>query len=173
VPHYRSVGDVPRKRHTHHHDGDGNRYAEELVGQEGFSSASSLLYHRHSPSAVVAIEPVELPPGAAAPATADHPLSPRHLRTSALADRGGDLVTGRHTLLANDDVAISWVESSTSSELHRDATGDHLVYVQHGNASCSRACSAGSSCTPATTWWCPAASPTAGWPPATSRSACS
>ena len=55
MPFYRSMGDVPRKRHTFHHDADGRRFAEELVGQAGFSSASALLYH---PLPLTAIEPV-------------------------------------------------------------------------------------------------------------------
>lgn len=133
MPHYRSVGDVPRKRHTHHRDADGRRYAEELIGQEGFSSASALLYHRHSPSAVVAIEAVDSPAALIGHATADRPVTPRHIRTSALEPSPGDLVTGRHVLLANDDISVSWVESSASSELYRDAVGDQLVYVQHGH----------------------------------------
>ena len=52
VPHYRAVGDIPRKRHTQFRRPDGGLYAEELMGQEGFSSESALLYHRHLPTAV-------------------------------------------------------------------------------------------------------------------------
>ena len=134
MPHYRTVGDVPRKRHTMHRGADGARRPEELMGQHGFSSSSSLLYHLNSPSALVAIEPVldeTRPPDAATP---DVPLTPRHLRTGELAADIGDLVTGRHLLLANNDVSLSWVESTSSSGLYRDATGDELVYVQHGRA---------------------------------------
>ena len=47
MPYYRSVGEVPRKRHTQFRRPDGGLYAEELMGQEGFSSDSSLLYHRY------------------------------------------------------------------------------------------------------------------------------
>ncbi len=127
--HYRSVGDVPRKRHVDHRQPDGSRYHEELMGQEGFSSSSALLYHRHSPSAVVAIEPVEASsPGA----TPDVPLVPRHLRTGDLPAGDADLVTGRHELLANADVAIGWVVASTVSPLYRNAAEDELVYVQAG-----------------------------------------
>ena len=54
MPFYRSVGDVPRKRHTQHRGPDGGLYAEELVGIEGFSHDSALLYHRHLPTAIVA-----------------------------------------------------------------------------------------------------------------------
>ena len=51
MPFYRSVGSVPPKRHTQHRDPEGRLYLEELMGEEGFSSDSSLLYHRGVPSA--------------------------------------------------------------------------------------------------------------------------
>jgi homogentisate 1,2-dioxygenase len=132
MPYYRSVGDVPAKRHTHHHDDQGHRFAEELMGQEGFSSNSSLLYHRHSPSALSRIEPV----GATmADATPDVPLTPRHIRTGLLDGApDADAVTGRRVLLANDDVEVAWVNARRDSALYRNAVGDELVYVQHGNA---------------------------------------
>src|SRR6478609_8221622 len=82
MPYYRSVGEVPHKRHTQFRRPDGGLYAEELMGQEGFSSDSSLLYHRHAPTAIVAAEVVEPP---ATTRTANLPLKPRHLRTHALA----------------------------------------------------------------------------------------
>lgn len=129
MPHYRSLGDIPPKRHTHHHDETGHRFAEELMGQEGFSSNSSLLYHRHSPSALTAIEPTTL--NLASP-TPDVPLTPRHIRTSALVGDAGDLVTGRSVLLANDDVEVAWVTARADSALYRNAVGDELVYIQHG-----------------------------------------
>ena len=53
MAHYRTVGLVPPKRHTQHRDENGNLYREELMGEEGFSSDSSLLYHRGVPSAIV------------------------------------------------------------------------------------------------------------------------
>ena len=83
MPYYHRVGDVPRKRHTVFRAADGSRHHEELMGQEGFSSRSSLLYHRHSPSALSAIEAIDDVPDASA--LPDHPLVPRHLRTDALS----------------------------------------------------------------------------------------
>ena len=53
MAHYRAVGEVPPKRHTQHRDPEGKLYCEELMGEEGFSSDSSLLYHRGVPSAIV------------------------------------------------------------------------------------------------------------------------
>jgi homogentisate 1,2-dioxygenase len=130
MPYYRSVGNVPAKRHTHHLDETGHRFAEELMGQEGFSSNSSLLYHRNSPSALTAIETVEK---AAEAATPDVPLTPRHIRTAELdAPSTADLVLGRTVVLANDDVEVSWVEARADSGLYRNAVGDELVFVQRG-----------------------------------------
>ncbi|MEO1064485.1 MAG: cupin domain-containing protein [Actinomycetota bacterium] len=129
MPHYRSVGDVPRKRHVDHRQPDGSRYHEELMGQEGFASSSALLYHRHSPSAVVAIEAVG---SCEQPGTPDVPLVPRHLRTGELPPGTGDLVTGRHELLANADVAIGWVVATEDSPLYRNAAEDELLFVQSG-----------------------------------------
>ena len=49
MAHYRAVGDIPPKRHTQHRQPDGSLYAEELMGEEGFSSDSALLYHTGIP----------------------------------------------------------------------------------------------------------------------------
>ena len=132
MPYYRRVGDIPRKRHTLHRS-NGAVIAEELVGTEGFAGASALLYHRHSPSAIVRIESVDEP---ALCWHANRPLRPHHLRTPALAAdaRSTDAVRGRQPLLGNDDVRISWVRADTTSPLYRDATGDELVYVHEGAA---------------------------------------
>ena len=135
MPYYRQVGDIPRKRHVAFRDDSGHRFHEELMGQEGFSSRSALLYHRHAPSAITAVES-STPPGSwgdAAGATPDHPLVPRHVRTGGF-EPGDDLVTGRHLLLANADVRIAFARSSGTSPLYRSALGDELVYVQSGQA---------------------------------------
>jgi len=78
MPYYRSVGEVPHKRHTQFRRPDGGLYAEELMGQEGFSSDSSLLYHRHAPTAIVSATLYEPSPDKQTP---NLPLTPRHLRT--------------------------------------------------------------------------------------------
>lgn len=129
MPYYRRVGSVPRKRHTVHRI-DGAVAFEELMGIEGFSGASALLYHRRSPSAITRIEPVEIEP----PIYRDNmPLRPHHLRTPQLV-AAGNAVTGRQALLGNSDVSISIVRTAMSSGLYRNATGDELVYVQSGSA---------------------------------------
>src|SRR3954462_2671715 len=115
MPYYRRMGDVPKKRHTLASD-NGARLHEELMGLEGFAQASALLYHRHSPSAIVAAEPL---PGAADTGAFATTLEPRHLRTFDVP-AGGDPVLGRVTLLENEDVAIGVAAATTSSDLYRD-----------------------------------------------------
>ncbi|MEH1165713.1 homogentisate 1,2-dioxygenase domain-containing protein [Micromonospora sp. CPCC 205539] len=129
MPYYRSVGEVPRKRHTQFRQPDGSLYAEELMGQEGFSSDSSLLYHRHAPTAILAADEFTPPAFTRSP---NLPLKPRHLRTHKLDAGGADPVLGRQHLLANDDVRIGYVLADRPSPLFRDATGDHCLYVEAG-----------------------------------------
>jgi homogentisate 1,2-dioxygenase len=129
MPYYRRVGAVPPKRHTQFRAPDGSLYAEELIGQEGFSSDSSLLYHRHLPSAIVAAEPFE---PATWSRTPNLPLKPRHLRTHKLA-ASGDPVLDRAHLLANDDCRISYVVADRPSPLYRNAIGDECLYLEEGS----------------------------------------
>jgi len=132
MAHYQRVGDVPRKRHTLHCHGGAVAF-EELMGADGFSGPSSLLYHRRSPSAILRIEACASRPACW---NENHPLRPHHLRTRDLVvdDDARDPVTARQPLLGNDDVEIAWVSAETTSPLFRDATGDELVYVQSGGA---------------------------------------
>lgn len=128
MPYYRSVGDVPRKRHTQHRRPGGGLYTEELVGIEGFSHDAALLYHRHLPTAIVAAEAIEPADPGLAP---NLPLLPVHLRTHAVPT-GADAVTGRALLLANADVRLSYVAATAPSPLYRDAVGDEVLYVESG-----------------------------------------
>ncbi|GAA0385213.1 homogentisate 1,2-dioxygenase [Acrocarpospora corrugata] len=131
MPYYQRVGEVPRKRHVRFPKPDGGLYAEELMGEEGFSSDSSLLYHRYAPTAIVKAEAVPaLAGGELAP---NMPLSPRHFRTQDLGS-GGDLVSGRRLLAGNGDVRIAYAAGDLPSELYRDSMGDECVYVQSGRA---------------------------------------
>ena len=135
MAHYRSVGDVPRKRHTQHRRPDGGLYYEELMGEEGFSSDSSLLYHRDIPSAIVDARPWTLPDHRTMP---NAPLLPRHLRLHGLFPgeswRDCDAVNGRRLILGNADVRISYAVAGTASPLYRNAVGDECVYVESGTA---------------------------------------
>jgi homogentisate 1,2-dioxygenase len=131
MPYYRQVGALPPKRHTQFRKTDGGLYAEELMGTDGFSAESALLYHEHLPTAIVDSRVWDEPAEALA---ANHPLLPRHLRTSKLDTGSADAITGRQLLLANDDVRISYAVADRPSPLYRNAVGDECVYVESGSA---------------------------------------
>jgi homogentisate 1,2-dioxygenase len=134
MAYYRRVGDVPAKRHTQHRAPSGGLYHEELMGEEGFSSDSSLLYHAGVPSAIVDATPWELPDQST---TENRPLLPRHLQLHRLVGedwKAVDAVTGRRLVLGNADVRISYVAAGETSSLYRNAVGDECVYVESGTA---------------------------------------
>jgi homogentisate 1,2-dioxygenase len=138
MPYYRCVGETPPKRHTQFRDAGGGLHYEELMGEEGFSSDSSLLYHRGVPSAIVDSQVWDLPDLTTRP---NHPLKPLHLRlhdlfddSSAMAWKALDPVTGRRLLLGNADVRIGYVVAGETSPYYRNAVGDECVYVEDGEA---------------------------------------
>lgn len=141
MPYYRRLGEIPPKRHTQFRRPDGVLYAEELMGQEGFSSDSSLLYHRYPPTAILAAEEFDPPTWSR---IANRPLKPRHflchnlsadkLGTDKLGPGGSDAVLGRQHLLANDDCRISYAVADQPSPLYRNAIGDECLYVEDGTA---------------------------------------
>ena len=129
MAHDRALGRLPRQRHTQMRDEDGHLFREELMGEEGFSSDSSLLYHRGVPSAITSSEVWELPDQTRTP---NHPLKPRHLRLHDL-ETGTCPVEGRRMVLGNNDVRIGYVLTGTDpSPLYRNAIGDECVYVESG-----------------------------------------
>jgi homogentisate 1,2-dioxygenase len=133
---YRQIGQVPPKRHTQFRQPDGSLFYEELMGEEGFSSDSSLLYHRGVPSAIVASRVWELPD---LTTMANHPITPRHLKLHDLfkgegPGAGNDVVQNRRLVLGNADVRISYVVADEVSPYYRNATGDECVYIEKGSA---------------------------------------
>ena len=110
------------------------------MGEEGFSSDSSLLYHRGVPSAIVDSQVWDLPDQTRTP---NHPLKPRHLKlhtlfpepgVSTARRRGACPVEGRRMVLGNNDVRIGYVVTGTDpSPLYRNAIGDECVYVESGS----------------------------------------
>jgi homogentisate 1,2-dioxygenase len=133
MAYYMRVGSVPRTRHTQHRV-DGALVYEELMGEEGFSSDSSLLYHRGVPSAIVDSQVWELPDLTTEP---NHPLRPRHLKLHDLFEPEQaaeiDPVEGRRLILGNGDVRISYAVAARSSGYYRNAIGDECVYIEEGN----------------------------------------
>jgi homogentisate 1,2-dioxygenase len=135
MAHYRSAGSLPHKRHTQFRGADGALRYEELVGEEGFSSDSALLYHVGVPSAIVDARVWDLPDQGLTP---NAPLVPRHLKLHDLFPgqewKSVDAVRGRRLVLGNGDVRLSYVVAGETSPLYKNALGDECVYVEAGSA---------------------------------------
>ena len=130
MPIYHRLGRVPRKRHVAFRKDDGSLHYEELVGNEGFTGPSSLLYHLRLPTAVKSVRPIR---GLGWVAEPERVVRHRHFRTSGLAT-GPSPVLDRVPLLFNADVAISMARPRKEDAfLYRNGQGDEVVFVVEGD----------------------------------------
>jgi homogentisate 1,2-dioxygenase len=130
MPIYHSLGSIPRKRHIAFRKPDGGIYHEELVGHEGFTGTSSLLYHVHPPTMVKSVRRVKETCYEPDP---DKTLKHRHFLTSKVK-KGGSATLDRIPILFNNDIAMLYVEPTKEDEhFYRNAQGDELVYISKGS----------------------------------------
>ena len=129
MPIYHTLGSIPRKRHIAFRKKDGGIYHEELVGHEGFTGTSALLYHVHPPTTVKSAKRLKETCYEPDP---DKTLKHRHFLTSK-AKKGGSATLDRIPILFNADIAMLYVEPTKQDEhYYRNAQGDELVYVSKG-----------------------------------------
>ena len=135
MPHYLALGELPAKKHTLFTASSGQPCFEEFIGEEGFSSTGSLLYHTGVPSSLVDSRPWDL---GVMTTTGNRPLLPHHYRLHELfpdePDRRRDAVRDRVLILGNSDVRITYVVADTESPLYSNAIGDEVVFVESGSA---------------------------------------
>ncbi|HEU4700420.1 MAG TPA: homogentisate 1,2-dioxygenase [Gemmatimonadales bacterium] len=133
MPFYHRLGRLPQKRHTALRKPDGGIYHEQLMGHEGFTGTSALLYHLRPPTAVKGVGRCkELKYEADPEATT---LRHRHFRTSQIGkvQKGGSPTLDRVPLLFNQDCAMLYVEPDRQDDrFYRNAQADEVVYVSEG-----------------------------------------
>ena len=130
MPFYKTLGEIPRKRHIAFRKPGGGIYAEQLVGHEGFTGTSALLYHVHPPTTVKAVRRLKELKWEADP---DATLRHRHFRT-AQARKGGSPTLDRIPLLFNADIGMLYVEpDENDAHFYRNAQADECVYVAKGS----------------------------------------
>ncbi|HVB31956.1 MAG TPA: homogentisate 1,2-dioxygenase [Gemmatimonadaceae bacterium] len=130
MPFYHTLGQIPRKRHTVFRKPDGGLYAEQLMGHEGFTGTSALLYHVYPPTTVKSVKRLREMKYEPDP---DHTLKHRHFRTSGIKPHGSPTLD-RTPLLFNRDIAMLYVEPTERDEhFYRNAQGDEVVYVAKGS----------------------------------------
>lgn len=126
---YHKLGRIPPKRHTVFRRPDGGLYSEELMGHEGFTGTSSLLYHTHPPTTIKSVRHLR---SMELVADTDQSLKHRHFLT-ARATQGGSPTLDRIPLLFNQDVAMLYVVPDKADEhFYRNAQADEVVYIASG-----------------------------------------
>ena len=129
MPIYHTLGSIPRKRHIAFRKPGGGIYAEELMGHEGFTGTSALLYHVHPPTTVKSVKRIK---EMKYEADSDMALRHRHFRTSKTKS-GGSPTLDRLPLLFNADIAMLYVEpDEQDAHFYRNAQADEVVYVAKG-----------------------------------------
>ncbi|MEM6645846.1 MAG: cupin domain-containing protein [Bacteroidota bacterium] len=129
MPHYVRLGQLPQKRHTQFRKPDGSLHSEEVVGAEGFSGISSIVYHLHPPTLVDRIG--ERRPYHVTYADQDF-LQHRHIK-GAEVPQGGDWLSGRQYIMGNSDVRLAVTRPTEAMDyFYRNAVADELVYVHQG-----------------------------------------
>jgi homogentisate 1,2-dioxygenase len=130
MPVYHTLGAIPRKRHTAFRKPDGGLYAEQLMGNEGFTGPSSLLYHIHPPTTVLSAELLKELCWKSDP---DRTLRHRHFRTARMAE-GGSPTLDRTPLLFNRDIGLLFARpTANDAHFYKNGQADEVVYVSQGS----------------------------------------
>jgi homogentisate 1,2-dioxygenase len=130
MPHYHSLGQIPRKRHTQFRKPDGGLYSEQLVSTEGFSDVCSLAYHVYEPTRVTGIdEPYTIAPEIAIERNMQH----RSYQGFNIKS-GGDYLQSRVPVLVNNDVYLSLAapESGTNGYFFKNSMADEIIFIHEG-----------------------------------------
>jgi len=129
MPYYKSMGKIPRKRHTVFKKEDGSLFREQVMGTKGFSGLQSILYHHNPPTQMVEatlLGKVKLE------YEEQEVLSHRHFKTSKLTKKN-DAVSGREYVLGNDDLIIGIVSPNEEMDyFYRNSDGDEVLFVHYG-----------------------------------------
>ena len=130
MPFYHKLGQIPHKRHTQFRKPNGELYREELMGLEGFSSLQSILYLNFLPPRVK--QTADL--GSLKPELVDFgPIRHRAFATSE-TPKGGDAISARRVLLANNDVLLGVSRPTKSMDyFYRNAQAYETWWVHEGS----------------------------------------
>lgn len=129
MPIYHKLGVLPEKRHIVHRQPNGKLYQEELVGTQGFSSLSSLVYHLYAPTRVkqkdkaYSVQPkIAIENGLDAMSFKGFDVQPEP-----------DYIRSRKTLLVNNSLHIGLAAPSSSPDyFFKNADADEMIFVHKG-----------------------------------------
>ena len=134
MPVYHQLGRIPNKRHIVFRYENGNLYNEELVGTQGFSSMSSLVYHLYPPTKVLKTgKPFNIRPKVAIENNM-RSLSFNGFEIPAEPD----YIESRKVLFVNNDLHIGLASPSENPDyFFKNADADELIFVHKGKGTLS------------------------------------
>lgn len=127
---YHKLGKIPPKRHIQFRKENGELFHEELFGNEGFSSDSSLIYHINPPTQVKEIKDFfDVSPKVGVEYNIkSRKLKANHLNTSKYYNEG------KVPLMFNNDIVIGVAKPTKSDEdfFYKNSSFDELIFIHHG-----------------------------------------
>jgi homogentisate 1,2-dioxygenase len=130
MPHYYTLGQIPRKRHTQFRKPNGGLYSEQLISTEGFSDILSLTYHVYEPTRILSIdEAYSVAPEIALERNMQH----RSYQGFNIKP-GGHYLQSRVPVLVNNDAYISLAapQKGTDGYYFKNAMADEIVFIHEG-----------------------------------------
>jgi homogentisate 1,2-dioxygenase len=129
MPVYHQLGQFPSKRHIVSRSPNGSLYHEELVGTQGFSGLSSLVYHLYPPTRVKQKEKAY----SVAPKIAlENGLDAMSFKGYNLVSEA-DYLNSRKTLFVNSSIKVGLAAPQNSTDyFYKNADADEMIFVHRG-----------------------------------------
>lgn len=131
MPHYHSLGSIPRKRHTQFRKPDGTLYSEQLVSTEGFSDVYSITYHNYPPTGVLSVEnPINVKPEVAVSNNMKH-----RSFLGFKVNPEQDYLKSRVPVLINNDLYISLASPKRGAMdyFFKNSQAAEMIFVHEGS----------------------------------------
>ncbi len=127
---YQSAGKIPGKRHVVYRKPDGNLYQEELVGTQGFSGMSSLVYHLFPPTQVRQVgKPFSVKPKIAV----ENNMQCMSFSGMSIPSET-DYIKSRKTLFVNNDLEIGLASPENAVDyFFKNADADEMIFIHKGS----------------------------------------
>ena len=129
--HYHKLGSVPPKHHVTHYENN-KLLMEQCMTRVGFDSTYSILYYRTPPTDECAVRSMEIAGFCPVHPIESQPLHRRHIRTQDMKHEG-NFLTGRRTLLMNDDLRVGVCKpDKPAKDWFSNSEGDECWFAFEG-----------------------------------------
>ncbi len=131
MPHYKTLGSIPSKRHTQFRKPDGSLYSEQLFSTEGFSNDYSILYHTYPPTQIVKCDdPIDISPEV----VEEKMLKHRSFEGFTIKPEE-DYLKSRKAVLVNNDchIVLASPQKSMVDYYYKNADADEIIFVHEGS----------------------------------------